>query len=336
MPKVINPEKIKKIMVIQLSPFGDVFLSSVVFEPLKQKFPNAELYYLCKDPFQETSLDNPYIDHFIIEKQKKGLTYFIERLKLFYKVRKYKFDISIDIQNNPGSQQISLISGAKVRIGREKGQFSFVHTHKAKRGKPRYHPFFRLEVLAPLGIASDKFTFHYKVDALSQEYIDNWLKEIGIFCKDFIAISPSSPIQRKKWKLENFAVLCDLIHEKYGYSIVLMGTDKEKADCEYVKSISKYNIYISPKTTLRQASAILIRAKLFVCNEGGMNHISCATETKTLAIRFPSNPYEWDPGLVFSHHHHLQKAGSSTLIDNSFGISPEEALQKIGEILAGD
>lgn len=62
---------VRKILVIQLGPFGDSLLSTSCLKSIKNKFPHARLFYIIKEPFHKVILNHPFIDE-IIKKKKRA------------------------------------------------------------------------------------------------------------------------------------------------------------------------------------------------------------------------------------------------------------------------
>ena len=65
-----------KILVIRMSSFGDVILTTPVLTQLREKYPNAVIDFIVLDKFKEAIRGNKNIDNLIIfEKDKyKGLS----------------------------------------------------------------------------------------------------------------------------------------------------------------------------------------------------------------------------------------------------------------------
>jgi len=332
--KKIDTTKIKKILVIQLKPFGDVLLTTAYFETLKNKLPQAKLYYLVKEPFQEIVANHPFIDEIIAIKKEKGLKYAVERIKIIKKIRREKFDLVIDQQNMPSSQQLTLLSGAKLRVGYADARFSFVYNIKAKRGKMQYSASRKYELLAPLGIGEEPYKLYFPIKHEAHEYIENWASKQKSDLKKLICISPGSPVKSKIWNLENYAQLADSIHDKLGYKVVLSWAPQELKYVEIVRSKMKTIPIVAPSTDLCQAAALLTRCKLLICNDGGLNHLSVATGTTTLAIFGSTSPEVWSPASVFPHHFHLHNPNWERNSQNDFGISFEEVFEQVKKILA--
>jgi len=323
----------KKVLVIQLGPFGDALLTTSYFETLKRRLSAAKLYYLVKEPYHKILKDHPFIDNLIIIKKQKGLRYISERIKIIRKIHREKFDLVIDQQNMPSSQQITFFSHAKFRLGYADARLSFVYNLKAQRGKKRYSASSKYDILGPLEIKEEPYKLYFNIGKDSCQYVEKWLEHQNINKQEYVCISPGSPVKRKKWKLTNYAELADLIQEKTRYNIVLLWGPREFQDIETIRSRMKTEPIIAPATDLNQAAALLKKCKLLICNDGGLNHLAVATETPTLAIFGNTDPEVWSPASVFPRHHHLYIAGFNSENDNSFGISPEMAYEEVQRIL---
>ncbi|MCI0481238.1 MAG: hypothetical protein L0213_06600, partial [Candidatus Dadabacteria bacterium] len=112
-------EQIRRILIIQYKPFGDVLLNTAYLPALRRKFPGAVIDFLVQRPYSTILEDNPYIDNLILMEKRKGRTpaYYYERIRTIIRVRRLKYDTVIDQIRGPGSAQITFFSGAKLRLG---------------------------------------------------------------------------------------------------------------------------------------------------------------------------------------------------------------------------
>jgi ADP-heptose:LPS heptosyltransferase len=326
---------IRKILVIQLAPFGDVLLTTSYFGTLKRKLPGSSLHYLVKEPYQLVIRDHPLIDGIMVIRNRGGLGYIRERLRVIREVRSQGFDLVIDQQNKPSSQQIALLSGARYRLGYADARFRWVYNLKAGRGPLRYSAGRKYDILGPLGIEEEEHTIDFPIPADAQRYIDSWLKQADLDPDRLICISPGSPVRKKRWKPANFGGLADLIQSHTENRVVLLWGPDEIGDIAAVLAAMETKPVIAPPTDLHQAAALLRRCRLLVCNDGGLNHISVATDTPSLAIFGTTDPVVWSPASAFDNHHHIYKPGFDSMRDDSFGTSPREAFEKVEAILTG-
>ena len=326
--------RLRKILVIQLGPFGDALLTTSYFETLKRRAPEAKLYYLIKQPYDSVIRDHPLIDAIMVIRKRQGLGYALERLRTLHAIRAEGFDLVIDQQNKPSSQQLTFLSGARYRLGYADARFSWAYNLKAGRGPLRYSGNRKFDILGPLGIEEEDYRLYFPVPAEAGRYIDTWLGGAGLDPGRLVCISPGSPVRKKRWKPESFAGLADSIQSLTDNKVAILWGPREVEDMDTVRTLMCTQPAVAPPTDLHQAAALLKRCRLLVCNDGGLNHIAAAVGTPTLAIFGATDPTVWSPASVFDRHHHLYKPGFDSLHDDSFGITPDEVFGRVKEILA--
>ena len=62
-----------KFLIIRLSSFGDVILTTPVLEEIKKCYPDSEIDYIVMDSFKDSIIGNPNIDNLIIFEKKNKL-----------------------------------------------------------------------------------------------------------------------------------------------------------------------------------------------------------------------------------------------------------------------
>ena len=325
--------RIRKILVIQLGPFGDGLLTTSYFETLKQRLPQAQIWYVIKEPYDIVVRDHPFIDNLITIRPRKRLQYVLERLRTIRRIRSEKFDLVIDQQNMPSSQHLTLLSGAKYRLGYEDGRLWFAYNLRAGRGALRYSASRKFDILGPLGIAEGPYRLHFGVRPEAEEDIRRWLERQRLDPGKIIVFSPGSPVPRKQWSLANYAALADLVQTRTDFRVVILWAPAELADAETVRSRMQTQAILAPPTDLHQGAALLKRCRMLVCNDGGINHLAVTTGTETLAIFGNTDPVVWSPASVFAHHHHLYDPGFKPGTDSTFGVSAETAFAEVLIIL---
>ncbi|WP_189605245.1 glycosyltransferase family 9 protein [Salinimicrobium marinum] len=117
-----------KILVIQQKMIGDVLTSSILFEALRKKYPDAELHYLIYTHTFPVVEHNPFIDRIllfdpVVDLKPNGL------LPLLKKIKKEKYDLVIDVYAKINTAIISAFSGATKRISYYKKYTSGAYTH---------------------------------------------------------------------------------------------------------------------------------------------------------------------------------------------------------------
>lgn len=117
-----------KILVIQMKMIGDVLTSSILFEALRKKYPQARLDYLVYKHTHPVIENNPNIDKLILFQPEKHSS--LSGLKkIAQKVRNENYDIVIDVYSKINSAWITSCSGAKTKISYRKWYTKFLYTH---------------------------------------------------------------------------------------------------------------------------------------------------------------------------------------------------------------
>jgi len=332
---------IKKILIIQYKPFGDILLNTGYLPALRKRFPDAQIDYLIQKPYKTVLEDNPNLDNLILmEKKRSGsFAYYWERVKTIIRIRKNHYDTIIDQIRGPGSAQITMFSNAKYRLGWLKTKkwswlkgYNWVYNYKSERNNLIYYARAKFLMLKPLGIEEIPHNTFYHVKSESNEYIKNWLINSGLYDKKFILFSPVTPVSKKQWDLKRFALLADFIKERKNYEIILMWGPGEKEKVDLMASYMRHKPFVTPKTTFNEAGALLLKTHIYIGNDGGINHLAVALETPTIAIfGHKTNPKKWTAWHL-PIHKYLRDFDLIKYVDDSFNITPEMAFKKFQEL----
>ncbi len=334
--KIIPTEdlkSIKKILIIQYKPFGDVLINTAYFPILRKNFPNVKIDYLIQKPYKLLLEENPYLDELVVMQKKKGFAYYLERFRIIKEIRKRKYDLIIDQLRSSGSAQITLFSGAKYKIGWHLKKWNFVYNYRRERFNNRYYALMKCELLQPLGIKEESSDLYYKVKDESIQKIDNWLKKQNIADRNFVVFSPGTPVLAKQWSLDNFAKLGDLIIKNHNLDIVLLWGPKEDILCHEIISKMKEKAILALPTSFNEAAALLRKAKIYISQDGGINHLAISQKCPSIAIFGPhTNPKKWQAWHK-KEHTYLKNYEHTDKNDRTLGVSSEEVYQKFKEML---
>lgn len=108
---------------------GDVLTSSILFEALREKYPDAELHYLIYRHTFPIVENNPFIDKVILfdpDRDHKSAGF----VALLRKIKKEKYDTVIDVYAKVNTAIITAFSGAGKKISYYKKYTSSAYTHK--------------------------------------------------------------------------------------------------------------------------------------------------------------------------------------------------------------
>lgn len=323
---------IKKILIIQYKPFGDVLLNTGYLPALRKKFPDAQIDYLVQKPYTTLLENNPSLDNLVFMKKrnKKLLTYMRDRFDLIRKIRNEGYDVIIDQARGPGASQMVLFSGAKYRLGWHKTKkwswfkgYNWVYNYRRVKNHDIYSARAKFGVLEPLGIEEIPHNTYYHILNESQEYITDWLDKQNISGKKILVFSPVTPIRSRQWDLKLFAEVADIMVGKHGFVVVLLWGPGEKQKVEQMKSFMKQSSFIAPDSTFNEAGALLKEATLYIGNNGGIHHLSVAVGTPTITVFGPNtSPLKWT-AWHNPIHRYVKNDSRKVYLDGTFAVSPE-------------
>lgn len=286
-----------KILVIQKKMIGDVLTSSILFEFLRQKYPNAQLDYLIDKHTFPVVKHNPFIDNLICfengsESGKRAL------FKLIKKVRRHKYDVVIDVYSKLSTNLISLFSNSKKRISYYKYYSAFAYSHTVKRlkeseSKNNLAIINRLQLLEPLSInerlAKPQIYLSQKEIKESLEF----LKSNGIDkTKPLIMISVLGSSSEKTYPLKYIAKVVNIIAAETKGQILFNYLPQLKAKAKEIFDLcsadTQKQIYFDVfGQNLRKFLAISSHCNALIGNEGGAINMAKALKIKTFAIYSP-------------------------------------------------
>ncbi len=284
----LDKSKIQKILVIKFGGIGDILLATPVLPNLKNYFPDAEINFLTLRHSRDILIDNPYLS--------RAFTYDPNEDKswcLIKNIRSQKYDLVIDLFGNPRTALITFLSTARYRFGFDFRGRNYAYNIKAKgRGGEVHNVEFNLDALRSLDIPIVSRKLFLPVNIVHEEFADEFIKENKLGTKKIIGISKTGGWESKRYKVDDYIVLMNMLNKIYDINFILFwGNQKEKDDCEYIKSkILKSNAYVIPESPIRYLGAIIKKCDLVIGNDSGPLHIAVAMGVPTLGIYGPTNP----------------------------------------------
>ncbi len=283
--KIIDKNSVEKILLIKLRGIGDVVLSTVIFDSLKKKFPNAAIDFLTEKPGSEALKNMSLLNETIIFNRKSTW----QRLKLFPFIRSKKYDLVIDLFSNPATAQITFFSGAKYRIGFPYKGRKYAYNFYGPCERSKYHAAqLHLELLKNIGIPIANKNLHFQIEKHSKIFADSWFANLEK--KLNVGIIPGGGWASKRCDPIKFAEIADAIADKYSTNIILIWGPEDKPEAEEIKAAMKNKSFLAPPTSIAQMAAVINNCDAVIANDSGPMHISTAVGTPTLSIHGPTNP----------------------------------------------
>ena len=291
-----------KVLVIQIKMIGDVLASTVIFEAIKMKYPNAETHYLIEKNSLAVVENNPNINQILLYEATRyeGIGGFF---KLAAEIKSEKYDVVIDAYAKFKTLIPSYLSQSKIRVSSRKWYSKMLMTQTI----PDNDIGNGLANLARLKLASVAFNHNfeniYPKIFLSQNQISQAIEQFSVLKSDSkptIMISVLGSTIEKSLPPAQMARVLDTITKS---TDVLLIFNYMPQQYELAKSIydlcnshtqSKIIIDFQIKG-LQDFIQILSQCDALIGNEGGATNMAKALNVPTFTIYAPwINKTSWN------------------------------------------
>ncbi len=306
------PPKFSRILLTRMKYIGDIVLTTPIIRSVRNAFPDAYIAYMGEKSAVSLLENNPNLNE-IIPFDFSRPTIF-EQPRVAWELRRRKFDLAIDLFNNPRSALLTRATGADVRVGAErKGRGKLYTVQVRDDGKPKTAIEFHNQFIQAVGIepTSDKTEIFLTEDEKREariylQWLDYENSPLDI-TKPIVGIHPGATWPAKRWLPERFAELADLIAAKLGAQVILTAGPNDADVIRAVMGHSIANVKVIRNLPLRQLAAIISLGSAYVANDNGTMHISAALRVPTIGIFGPGEENIWFPYLANEGHIALRR-----------------------------
>lgn len=290
----------KNILIIKWGALGDMVISTGAIRSVKETFPNSHVVLLSNSLMQQIAPSGSIIDELIIydEKKYKGIKSFIHLMKLILHLRKYNFDLAINLRwHSDRCAIIAYLSGAKERVSSGPPNMIGLYTTKVPFPLGRYHEVHRnLDIVKAIGVkVLDETPCNY-ISSSDSEFASHYFKANELKRDITICIHPGASKPIRAWIPERFREIAINLVEKYDVKVIVTWSGKEKELAEYLASANPQKILIAPHTkTIGELAALIKNSKMCLTNCTGPMNVAVAVKTPTCAILGSSDPVDWGP-----------------------------------------
>lgn len=283
----LSSDGIRKILCIKLKGIGDVVLSSIVFDSLRDAFPRAELHYLTEKPSEPLLARLPFIKkvHLFRKKEKLG------GLNTIFEIRQEKFDLILDFYSNPRTALITYLSGAKYRAGFPYRGRSYAYNIYGPEERATYHAAdLHLEFLKSAGIKVTSAKLHFGLDDSDHGFAAKFWSEAFSENELVTGISPTGGWDSKKCDAEKMFEFADAVQKKFNHKILILWGPGDQADAETIYNMSEGRFTLAPKCSITEMGALIKKCRGMIANDSGPMHIATAVGTPVLGLYGPTDP----------------------------------------------
>lgn len=293
----------RKILISRGDVLGDVTVSTVVVEPLKKKYPDAEIWYLVRPEYKLLLEPHPHIAGTIDDPLPYTMTKqdYPALFKLAQTIRSHGFDTFIGLWENPRYGLLSYLAGIPRRIGHAWtfwNRLFYTRTvslnyldytlHKAE---------YNLALLRPLDIhtADSRLSLHASPAAWERLETQHPQLEKGYVMIHLDAGNPQRILPK-----EHFAELVSYLISKQVPNIILFGRKQNRDDADYIMLKNKHHsalINLTDRLSLEEIAALISRTQLLIGSDSGPAHMASAFGRKAIVYYFNriQNALHWGP-----------------------------------------
>jgi len=333
---------IDSILILVVKRVGEILLTTPAIRAFRKAFPKATIDVAVDAPMKDLLEDNPAINHLILLDPSKTF----DTLAWARRIRKRRYDLTVDFLANPRSAFLSLASGARLRIGldkrvRRRAYHRYIEPSPAAAS---YVPDVRLNAVRMLGYEPDGVAMDFFPSDEGRRAGEQRLTEAGIGSSDrFAAMAPLSMVPHKLWPPEHFARVADTLVREHRLPVVLVGGPNEYHFLEETRAhMAERPAALLEFQDLNTMGYVLSRACCYIGNDSGVRHLASAVRIPTVTVFGPTNPREWNE-LEDPRHPALWKEVScraaKCYIDCPYGyqcldlVTPADVLEAVRPLL---
>ena len=266
-----------KILIIQTAFIGDVILATPVLEKLHQYFPDAQLDFLLRKGTETLFTGHPFLHKVIVFDKKAPKVPTLSAI--ISEIREQNYDKVINLHRFGSSGFITMLSGAKEKIGFDKNPFSFAYTTKVKHviGNGKHEVARNLELVTPF--TDDKQT-QPKLYPSPADY-----ESVAEYkASPYICIAPSSIWFTKQFPATKWVEFINALNNRY--QVYLLGAGSDSDLCQQIIDATpgKQVTTLSGKLSFLQSAALMQGAVMNYVNDSAPMHIASAMNAPVTAV----------------------------------------------------
>lgn len=293
-------DPIRSILIFEGGGIGDLLRLFPAVRALRAHFPEASVSFLISphalDVLRLYGPDLKSLD--IIHYGSKGEHASIFRkIRMICNIRARNFDLIYSPSRGEGMRELALmvfLMGGRYTFGFRRGKIGGRNTKSIEFEENRPILLQNLALLESAGIdVKDRdIKVYIPPEAFSAakrftgRTLDPSLPAVSIHpCADWKA-------RHRCWPLKNYIKLINILQERYGVSVVLIGSEREAAIGEEIISMVRGNGIINTmgKTSIAEMASIISITDLFIGNDSGPIHLALALNIPSIGLFGPTSP----------------------------------------------
>lgn len=304
-----NINEIDRIVIVKLSAIGDMVHALPVLAGLKRAKPDLQISWIVDSRYSGLLTDHPMLHEVIVLPVKRWqhnfnqISTWKEIWQASQKLRKQRFQLTIDVQGLAKSALMAWLTGARMRLGHsDQREGSRMLNYAVKRIGTNTHVTDNyLDILRYLGVPAEPVEFPIYIDEPARQQVCQLTTDAGIDLSKLITVNPSAGQPQKRWAPESFAAMADILSAE-GFDVVFVGSPSDKPLVQQIVAQCHQSVYdLSGRTSLKALAELLRVSMVHISGDTGSAHIASGLGTAVLGLYGPTNPSRSHPWGQLHH-----------------------------------
>ncbi|MDD5195783.1 MAG: glycosyltransferase family 9 protein [Candidatus Omnitrophica bacterium] len=290
----------RKILLIKLWGLGNLTIIWPLVYKIKEKYPDAVIYFLTFDLNRGFLERNQAINRIFYFKYTKNIFKIaVQFAALIRYFKKEKIDIAVNFETfNNASAFFSYLMRAVDRVGIHNKYEKIFYNHWANRNQNVHISQTFSSLLKPLGIDSPYSYFNFSESKKDRYKMERVLGNLAT--KQFVCMhaGTSDNFYRKRYSKRSFAELANLLICNSDAHIIFTGTPKERALAEDIieEILPKDRVRnLAGDLTIWEFIELLRQSVLFISNDTGPVHLAASLGIASAVFYGPTMPHMYEP-----------------------------------------
>jgi heptosyltransferase-2 len=286
-----------KILVRATNWVGDAVMSIPALEALRARWPGAEITVAGRDSIVDLYRGQAFADRLVgLGAAAKGAAGAVERAAA--PLRRERFDLAVILPNSFASAWLVRRTGARERVGYSRDARRWLLTRAIRVPRPGETPphecYYYLELLRRAGWLAELppvERVRLQIDPEASARAEEKLRGLGATGPRVALAAGASYGAAKCWPAERYAEVADRLIERYGATVVLLGTPAEREIGERIAGAMRSRpVNLIGQTGTADLGAMLGACRLFVGNDSGAMHVAAAVGLPVVAVFGSTDP----------------------------------------------
>jgi heptosyltransferase-1 len=312
---------LRTIMIVRLKALGDIVLSLPIIYALRERFPDADIRYLCRSRYAEALGGETGLDG-VVELPEGTFGQYA----LVYRLRRRRIDLVLDLLGSPRSALITRITAPRVSIGMDVGRRNWCYHYVLPREIIRDGRRVKLytleanrEIVRMLKIwdrdesggkrESDVARSRHRSGGNSwreglaigfpaaepeREWARRYVCGLAVDRDALVGVVPAATYRSKSWSAARFIELSRILAAEMDLvPVVIWGPGEESYADEIAGHVPR--TVKAPRTGIAKLGALINEMKLLVTLDSGPKHLAVLQGVPTVTLFGPTDPRIWDP-----------------------------------------